>query len=89
MSGTSSEIRHKGLSLLVQTQDKGLQAQYVESLVYHSGKLVFSRKTFYTQFLNDADLKRKVARLLIEQHHKIMSDISAGRLDHHLFKSRS
>jgi hypothetical protein len=30
-----------------------------------------------------------VARLLIEQHHKIMSDISAGRLDHHLFKSRS
>ncbi len=82
MGGLSTEIKHKGLALLIQTQDKGLKAQYVESLVYSLGKVLVSRKTFYTSSLNSPDLKTKINEIIKNQHYKIIEDISQGKFDH-------
>ena len=82
MGGFNTEIKHKGTVLLVQTQDKGLKAQYVESLVYSYGKIIVSRKTFYTSFLNSPDLKTKIREIIRNQHQKIIDDISQGKFDH-------
>lgn len=84
MGGFNTEIKHKGTLLLVQTQDKGLKAQYVESLVYASGKLLVSRKTFYTPFLNNPHLGAKIREIIRKQHQKIIEEISAGKFDHFL-----
>lgn len=82
MKGLQTEITHKGSVLYVQTQDKGSKAQYVESLVYASGKVLVSRKTFYTAFLNSASLRTKIRDIIRSQHQKIMEELSSGQLDH-------
>jgi hypothetical protein len=79
MSGFNTEAMFQGEAFHVQTQDKGPRAQYVESLVYKSGKLVSSRKTFYTQFLNDPDLRTKVGRIMEDQHRNILKEIADGK----------
>ncbi len=81
-SGKQTDIKHKGSTLYVQTQDKGLKAQYVESLVYASGKVLVSRKTSYTTFLGVPNLKRKIRDIIGSQHKKVLEEISSGQFDH-------
>jgi hypothetical protein len=88
MIGYSSEIKYQGLDLLVQTQDKGLAAQYVETLVYLSGKIVYSQKAPYAQYLNQPGFKEKVARLLKDLHQAVLDDIGGGKLDHQIVKPK-
>jgi hypothetical protein len=64
MNGLNTETTHEGMSYHVQTQDKGLNVHYIESLIYKSGKLLSSRRTYYTAFLNKTDLKEKIASLI-------------------------
>ncbi len=84
MSGLNTEIEHKGTSLYIQTQDKGFKAQYVETLVYTTGKLLVSRKTSYTPYLDSPDLGEKITEIIKEQHKKILHEISKGKFDHFL-----
>lgn len=86
MIGYSSEITYHGLDLLVQTQDNGLAAQFVETLVYLSGKIVYSQKASYSQYSNLPGFKEKVARLLKDLHQSVLNDINSGKLDHQLLK---
>lgn len=89
MIGYSSEIKYQGLDLLIQTQDKGLAAQYVETQVYLSGKIVYSQKAVYAQYLNRPGFKEKVARLLKELHQAVLAEITDGKLDHQLLKPKA
>jgi len=82
MSGSQTKITQKGTDLYIQTQDKGLKTQYVESLVYVSGKVLISRKTYYTSILNTPDLRSKIRDIIRSQHEKILEEISSGQFDH-------
>ena len=84
MSGLNTEIEHKGILLHVQTQDKGMKEQYVESLIYATGKLLTSRKTTYISFLNSPDLEEKIYQIIKDQHEKILQEIAEGKFDHFL-----
>ncbi len=88
MIGYSSEINYQGVDLLIQTQDKGLVASYVETLVYLSGKIVYSNKASYTQYLNKPGFQEKVARLLKELHQTVLNDISTGKLGAQILKPK-
>lgn len=84
MTGFNTEVKHRGATFLVQTQDVGSRAQYVESLVYKSGKLLSTRKTYYTSFLGSPELRQKIQRLMEDQHNAILKDIADGKFDHYL-----
>ena len=84
MKGYNIEIQHQGASFHVQTQDVGMRAQYIESLVYKSGKLLSSRKTFYTQLLNSPQFLEKIELLMSDQHKAILREIAEGKFDHYL-----
>jgi hypothetical protein len=84
MEGFNTEIKHGSVAFHVQTQDKGLAAQYVESFVYKSGKLLASRKTFYTPYLGHPQLKEKIQKIMEEQHQALLGEINEGRFDHFL-----
>ncbi len=81
MSGYNTRVEYRGAAYMVQTQDKGLGAQYVESLIYKSGRLLASKRTFYTAFLNCADVKERVERMTEDQHKTILGQIVEGRFD--------
>jgi hypothetical protein len=82
MPGYNTDIEHNGLMFHVQTQDQGANTQYVESIVYKSGKVLASRRTYYTNFLNSPTLNDKINKIIDEQHEGILKDISEGIFDH-------
>jgi hypothetical protein len=82
MPGYNTEIEHKGETFHVQTQDQGAKAQYVESTVYKAGKVMASRRTYYTKFLNSPTLYDKINEIIDEQHEGILKDITEGIFDH-------
>ncbi|MGQ9672105.1 MAG: hypothetical protein ACUVV5_03100 [Candidatus Aminicenantales bacterium] len=84
MTGFNSEVKRKGVTFHVQTQDVGLPTKCIESLVYKSGKLLSSRKTFYTPLLGSADLREKVQQMMEDQHKAILKEIDEGKFDHYL-----
>ena len=66
----------------VQTQDKGKTAHYVESTVYKSGRVLSSRKTFYTAILDIPKLEEQINQIIQEQHQNIILEIEEGKFDH-------
>jgi hypothetical protein len=81
MGGYNTRVDFRGEAYIVQTQDKGLGAQYVESLIYKSGRLLSSKRTFYTAFAAEPDVKDRIERLMEEQHKTILGQIVEGRYD--------
>jgi len=82
--GYNTRFDYKGVNFLVQTQDKGLGARYVESLIYKSGKLLTSKKTFYTSFLNSPNIKKMISGMMEDQHKTILQEIADGKFDRFL-----
>lgn len=82
MAGINSTITRSGVDFHIQTQDKGKMAHYVESTVYKSGRVLSSRKTFYTAILGSPELKEQINQIIKEQHNTILSEIEEGKFDH-------
>lgn len=82
MPGQNTAIEHNGLTFLVQTQDQGTSAHYIESIIYRSGKVLASRRTYYTNFLNSPTLTDTIKKIINEQHEDILKDIAEGAFDH-------
>jgi len=79
MGGYNTRVEYRGDSYIVQTQDKGLAAQYVESLIYKSGQLLASKRGFYTALLDAPDAEERIERMIEEQHKAILGQIVEGR----------
>lgn len=79
--GYNTRFDYKGAKFHVQTQDKGLGVHYVESLIYRSGQLLTSKKTFYTSFLNSPNLKKMIAKIMEDQHRTILQDIADAKYE--------
>jgi len=82
MPGYNTEIKHKEKLFHVQTQDKGRSANYIESIIYKSGKVLTSKKIFYTPFLSIKNLGEKIQQLIKEQHNTVIKEIEEGKFDH-------
>jgi hypothetical protein len=81
MSGYNTRVEYRGDAYIVQTQDKGLAAQYVESLIYKAGRLLASKRTFYTAFMNLPDVGERIERMIEDQHKTILGQIVEGGYD--------
>ena len=81
MGGYNTRVDFKGDAYNVQTQDKGPAAQYVESLIYKSGRLLATRRVFYTAFIGAPDLRDRIERMMEDQHKGILGQIVEGRFD--------
>ena len=81
VSGFNTRVEYKGAAYIVQTQDKGLSAQYIESLIYRSGRLLVSKRYFYTTVLEEPDVLERIARMMEEQHKAILGQIVEGGFD--------
>ncbi|MGZ5438651.1 MAG: hypothetical protein ACXWFJ_02270 [Candidatus Aminicenantales bacterium] len=81
MGGYDTRVDYRGEAYIVQTQDKGLGAQYIESLIYKAGRLLTSKRAFYTAFLDLPDAGDRIERMMEEQHKTILGQIVEGRYD--------
>lgn len=81
MSGYNTRVEYRGDAYILQTQDKGVGAQYIESLIYKAGRLLASKRAFYTAFLDSPDVRERVERMMEEQHKAILGQIVEGSYD--------
>ena len=80
LTGYNTDIDHAGTVYHVQTEDKGRSNPYVESLVYASGEILYSRRTPYHDLVEQGVAPQAVAAIMERQHRSIVEAIGAGRL---------
>ena len=73
LTGFNTDIDHSGTTYHVQTEDKGRGNPMVESLVYTSGEILYSRRTPYDDLV-EQDVDRETIATLMERQHRSRVD---------------
>lgn len=81
ITGFNTDIKHNERVYHIQTEDKGLQNPYVESLVYVGGEILASKKTSYADKMVDGFDEKLIGTLMEHQHRTMIAAIKRGKLD--------
>jgi len=81
LTGFNTDIEHGGTVYHVQTEDKGRSNPFVESLVYASGEILYSRRTSYQDLVEQSVDADTVAAIMDRQHREIVDSIGSGALE--------
>ncbi len=81
ITGFNTDIKHNDKVYHIQTEDKGLQNPYIESLVYVGGEILASKKTSYAEQAKVNVDEKWILGLMEQQHRTMIAAIKRGRLD--------
>jgi hypothetical protein len=81
ITGFNTDIRHNDKVYHIQTEDKGLQNPYIESLVYVGGEILASKKTSYAEQAKGGVDEKWIGGLMEQQHRTMIAAIKRGRFD--------
>ena len=81
ITGFNTDIRHNDKVYHIQTEDKGLQNPYIESLVYVGGEILASKKTSYAEQARTGVDEKWIGGLMEQQHRTMIAAIKRGRFD--------
>ncbi len=82
ITGFNTDIKHNEKVYHIQTEDKGLQNPYIESLVYVGGEILASKKTSYAEQIKTGIDEKWIGSLMEQQHRTMIAAIKRGRFDH-------
>jgi hypothetical protein len=82
ITGFNTDIKHNEKVYHIQTEDKGLQNPYIESLVYVGGEILASKKTSYAEQVKTGIDEKWIGSLMEQQHRTMIAAIKRGRFDH-------
>lgn len=81
ITGFNTDIKHNEKVYHIQTEDKGLQNPYIESLVYVGGEILASKKTSYAEQLKVGIDEKWIGGLMEQQHRTMIAAVKRGRFD--------
>lgn len=81
ITGYNTDVRHNEVLLHVQTEDKGSENPFIESLVYVGGQVVAAKRAAYADLLTEGGGERPVVELMERQHRTVIAAIKNGRFD--------
>ncbi len=81
ITGFNTDIKHNEKVYHIQTEDKGLQNPYIESLVYVGGEILASKKTSYADQVGAGIDEKWIGSLMEQQHRTMIAAIKRGRFD--------
>ena len=81
ITGFNTDIKHNEKVYHIQTEDKGLQNPYIESLVYVGGEILASKKTSYAEQAKTGVDEKWIGSLMEQQHRTMIAAIKRGRFD--------
>jgi len=83
ITGSNTNVRHKGRLFHVQTEDSGRRNPHIISHVYYGGTILASQKTRYEDLLDlESDsLDKDVRALIDEQHQAMVKRLKGGDFD--------
>ena len=66
----------------IQTEDKGENNPTVETLVYHNGEILLSRRIAYSHLLSKTDTRKRIKNMMKTQHDQVISELKGGKFLH-------
>ncbi len=81
ITGYNTDIPHAGLVFHVQTEDKGLNNPFVETLVYFKGQILAAKRSSYSNLLAEGKGEKEILALMENQHRRVIVAIRAGKFD--------
>ncbi|MCK4762579.1 MAG: hypothetical protein KAW12_10320 [Candidatus Aminicenantes bacterium] len=82
--GFNTDIKYKNEIFHIQTEDKGKNNPTVETLVYHNGEILLSRRVSYAHMQGKPDLREKIKTMMKNSHDQVISDLKGGKFIHML-----
>jgi hypothetical protein len=89
ITGFNTDIKHNEKVYHIQTEDKGLQNPYIESLVYVGGEILASKKTSYAEQATAGVDEKWIGSLMEQQHRTMIAAIKRGRFESPADSTRS
>lgn len=84
ITGYNTDVRHQDVVFHVQTEDKGQDNPYIESLVYVGGQVLAARRASYTDLIDGGHGDKAVLARMEKQHRAMIAAIRRGKLDQKL-----
>ena len=81
ITGYNTDVRYKERVFHVQTEDKGLNNPYIESVVYFHGQVMAAKRAPYADLLQEGRGSEAIASRMDNQHRMMIAAIRAGKLD--------
>jgi hypothetical protein len=81
ITGYNTDIRHAETVVHVQTEDKGRENPFIESVIYVAGRVVTTKRSSYSHLLDEGKGDPEIAALMEHQHRTILAAIRSGRFD--------
>ena len=81
ITGFNTDVKHRGTVFHVQTEDKGLPAAWVETLIFVGGMVVARRKRNYQDLIEGEPSQRVIGKVLEDQHRSMIAEIKLGNFD--------
>jgi hypothetical protein len=80
--GFNTDIKYRDEVFHIQTEDKGQSNPTVETLVYHSGEILLSRRISYSHLLKKSDARTRIKAMMKTQHDQVISELKGGKFLH-------
>jgi hypothetical protein len=84
ITGYNTDVRHQEVVFHVQTEDKGEQNPFIESLVYVGGQVLASKRASYAELLAQGKDDKAIIALMDHQHRTMIAAIRLGKFDEKL-----
>ena len=81
ITGYNTDIRYREKVFHVQTEDKGLGNPFIESVVYHGGQVLATKRASYADILQEGKGTEAISARMDHQHRMMIAAIRAGKLD--------
>jgi hypothetical protein len=79
--GSNTNVRYRGRTFHVQTEDSGLDNPHIITLLYEGGAILYSRKQSYEESLGQPDLEQQVRERIEQQHREVVQGLKSGQHD--------
>ena len=80
--GFNTDIQYRDETFHIQTEDKGKNNPTIETLVYHSGEILLSRRISYGHLSEKPNLEKKIKIMMKNQHDQVIRELKEGKFLH-------
>ena len=81
ITGYNTDVRYREKVFHVQTEDKGLGNPSIESVVYHGGRVLATKRASYADLIEEGKGAEAISGRMEHQHRMMIAAIKGGRLD--------
>jgi len=81
ITGFNTDVKFRGVTYHVQTEDKGSTNPLIETLIYKGGEILGSRRLPYAELVRGPEDEPAIVKLMEDQHKGMIGEVKRGRFE--------